>query len=855
MRRPINTVNGTYKDPNLSYSAQDALNVIPMMTEKSGTRTVSQYRQAPGLKPFCRIGTNDGETVTHAGAGRGLRVVDNKLFAVAGRNLWQITASGVSVNYGTIPGVGRVSMAHNQRGLGNELAIDNGQSRYVFNTQTQDLQKVTDEAFPGSFKAVFIDGYIVYVEPQGRYFGHSDLSNALSYNSFDEYEAEGQPDRIVTAHESNRELLIFGQETTEAYVNSPSGSGEAPFVRATNTVIKSGCSARDSVCDVGLYTVYLDHNRTVQVLNGYTPVPISTAVIDSALQSCTKQQIANAYAFALESEGFQIYYLTVPGKFTFGYDFKNKEWHRRSSTGLDWWAVTDVVQWNGRWYALDSRRGDILELRWYDYPFDVQEELVREWVTGTISADQSPIFVNELELLFGCGSQSFTAVSFPDQPIGPQISGEAPGAFVGDAYSYAYTTTPGDSPIARTVLRPGSYIQSGAEQYALPHDGWVWDQSTATISNPAPTDEVVVHLEMRAFDQNGLYADHTDEFPISQEFFLLATGSSSSIGQPCFASTRSVEPESWVGIPQGTGADIQAGMPGWFGGRWMVAANGAARTSTDALASFASTPNTEFTAVNTAPSGGPDGFLCVASGGPTAFAKTAWFENETDGFESYEFATQFPPGTPFRTNGEEIYRLAKYVAGYYWMDSGAGGELVKTESLGGTPLFLVCDRTTSGNIVNFNDIEEFDGALYACCVENAINPRYQLRRSNDGGATWPDKILDFAAAETTYPFQLKAANGVLICISVDSGTAWTSEDDFATARSTGVLSNNNAGKGRYIEFASPYFFIVSGENGGSPGLADRCVTTTTGIEFSEPVALPIKDVMGIATDYVGPDDE
>lgn len=510
MRRPINTVNGTYKDPNLAFSAQDALNVIPMMTEKSGTRTVSQYRQAPGLKPFCRIGTNDGETVTYAGAGRGLRVVDGKMYAVAGRNLWQITSAGVSVNYGTIPGVGRVSMAHNQRGLGNELAIDNGQSRYVFNTQTQGLQKVTDESFPGSIKAVFIDGYIVFVEPQGRYWGHSDLSNALNYNIFDQYEAEGQPDRIVSAHESNRELLIFGQDTTEAYVNNPSGSGEAPFVRATNTVIKSGCSARDSVCDVGPYTVYLDQNRTVQVLNGYTPVPISTSVIDSALQACTKQQIANAYAFAVESEGFQIYYLTVPGKFTFGYDFKNREWHRRSSTGLDWWAVTDVVQWNGSWYALDSRRGDILELRWYDYPFDVQEELVREWVTGTISADQNPIFVNELEVLFGCGGQAYTTVDFPDQPIGPSIAGSPPGGTVGIAYGpYAFTVTPGDAPIARTIILSGS----------IPA-GLTWNRNTATLSG-TPTSTGLYTFTLRTFDTNGLFADLEVEVPVATVMMAL----------------------------------------------------------------------------------------------------------------------------------------------------------------------------------------------------------------------------------------------------------------------------------------------------------------------------------------------
>lgn len=550
MRRPINTVNGTYKDPNRAYSAQDALNVIPMMTEKSGTRTVSQYRQAPGLKPFCRIGQNGGEAgFVAAGAGRGLRVVDGKLYAVAGRNLWQITSAGVSVNYGTIPGVGRVSMAHNQRGLGNELAIDNGQSRYVFNTQTQDLQKVTDESFPGSVKSFFIDGYIGYIEPQGRYWGHSDLSNALVYNAFDVYEAEGQPDRIVSAHVSNREVLIAGQDTIEAYVNSPSGSGEAPFVRATNTVIESGCSARDSFCSVGQFTVYLDQNRTVQVLNGYTPVPISTSVIDSALQSCTKQQIANAYAFAVEAEGFQIYYLTVPGKFTFGYDFKNREWHRRSSTGLDWWAVTDVVQWNGRWYALDSRRGDILELRWRDYPFDVQEELVREWVTGTISADQNQIFIHELELLFGCGGQSYTTVDFPEQPLGPAITGSAPDGTVGVAYSFSYTLTPGDAPISRTLIRSGSLLP-----------GLSWDQSTATISG-TPTASGPISLEFRTYDSAGLYDDHADQVLIQD--VLIAVGDISGAAK----ILRITDSTNWANTPTDLpsitgGVQSSLGIPG-----------------------------------------------------------------------------------------------------------------------------------------------------------------------------------------------------------------------------------------------------------------------------------------------------
>ncbi len=567
MRRPINTVNGTYKDPNLHFSAQDALNVIPMMAEKGGTRTLSKYVDAPGLKPFCRIGVNDGEAFTAAGAGRGARVVDGKLFVVAGRSLWQVTPTGVSINYGTIPGVRRVSMAHNQQGLGNELAIDNGQSRYVYNTQTKVLQKVVDESFPGSVRAFFIDGYIGYVEPQGRYWGHSDLSNALNYNAFDAYEAEGQPDRIVSAHVSHREVLIFGQETIEPYVNSPSGSGEAPFVRASNTVIEYGCSARDSVCSVGPFTVFLDQNRTVQVLNGYTPVPISTSVIDSALQECSKQEIANAYAFALEAEGFQIYYLTVPGRFTFGYDFKNKEWHRRSSTGLDWWAVTDVVQWNGKWYALDSRAGEILELSWRDYPFDVQQELVREWVTGTISADQNPVFVHELELLFGCGGQEYSPVDFPEQPVGPTVSGAAPDGAIGIPWGpYNYTAADGTPPYSFS-LRPGGVLPPGIASLT----------QSGTISAGTPTTIGEYPFTVRATDANGLYADLSDQISIVNP--VLVAGPRVSIGEPSAFVTNN-SGASWSPIPNAS-MTLDAGKAAYSDGVWVLVTSASSRYSSD----------------------------------------------------------------------------------------------------------------------------------------------------------------------------------------------------------------------------------------------------------------------------------
>lgn len=440
--------------------------------------------------------------IEDAGAGRGLRVVDNKLFTVVGTQLYQITTAGVAIPCGKVPGVGRVSMSHNQRGIGNELAIDNGSARYVYNTQTLTMQKVTDTSFPGSIKAFFCDGYLGYIEPQGRSWGHSDLADALNYQAFDTYDAEGQPDRIVSGNVLMREVQIFGQESTELYINSPSGSGAAPFVRASNTVIPYGCSAKDSVVNIGGFTVFLDHNRCVRPLTPGASDPISTSVIESMLQGCTRQQIASACAFSVEAEGFQIYYLTVPGKFTFGFDFKNREWHRRASTGLDWWAVVDAVYWNGKWVVLDSRTAKLYTLDWEEYPFDGQQELVREWTTGVISADQNPIFLNEIELLFGCGGKAYEPIDFPAQPEGPTITGDAPDGTASAAYTYSYTGTPGDAPIARYKL------------FDAPSWLKISSDGTLTATLPVVVDQAY-SFRVRVFDSNGLWSELADSIRVT----------------------------------------------------------------------------------------------------------------------------------------------------------------------------------------------------------------------------------------------------------------------------------------------------------------------------------------------------
>src|SRR5690606_34160020 len=112
--------------------------------------------------------------------------------------LYRIGLDGAATEIGVVPGVGMVSMAHNQVQYGHEVMIANGQSGYVYNTYTGAFGQVTDDGFPGFLVTDFIDGYIAGIEPQGRFWAHSNLRDAKDYNTLDRYDSESAPDKMVS---------------------------------------------------------------------------------------------------------------------------------------------------------------------------------------------------------------------------------------------------------------------------------------------------------------------------------------------------------------------------------------------------------------------------------------------------------------------------------------------------------------------------------------------------------------------------------------------------------------------------------------------------------------------------------
>jgi hypothetical protein len=512
-----------YGDGDRHWSDQDLLNMLAVRAERGGTRTQFKLRQGPGLRPDVQIGT---------GKIRGMRNVEGKLFVVSGAQLYQISPTGVAIPRGTIPGTARVSMSHNQYGGGNQLIVVNGSAGYVYDTTALTLTKITDEGYPGAFIAGYVDQYLAQVEPQGRYWFHSDLADATAYSTLDQYEAEADPDRIVSLHVSHREVLIFGKDTIEPFVNT--GAQTGTFERASNTVIECGCAARFSVAGMDNSVFWLDDKRIVRRLDGYTPIRISNAGIEQALAECTPEAISRAYAFTWEDRGHKVYYLTVPGYFTFGYDLLSGEWHRRSSPGKPTWRLSDLVFWEGRWIGGDAATGRLYELDW-NYCFDGTEELVREWSTGVLTNQQRRIECNELEVLCSVGGELDTVGSFPAQPEGPTISGDPPDGVVGQAYTYRFTATGGTPPYTFSA-RSGT--PPGLEQ-----------ETDGDLTGAFTTAGTYASVVTRVTDATGLWDEITNEIVVRSVTWIIGPLTMDVGGTPTVGYLRTTDPEDWSAAP------------------------------------------------------------------------------------------------------------------------------------------------------------------------------------------------------------------------------------------------------------------------------------------------------------------
>lgn len=518
---PVNILGGCYSDSDRAWSLQDTVNWLPEQAEQSETRTPTQFKTPPGLRPYVQVsGPNASKPV------RGTYNCENKLFAAIGKGLYQITNNGIAIEQGTIPGNTRVTMTHNQISQGNQLVAVNGSSGYVFNTLTQVYEKIVDEGFPGAIWVGFADGYILGVEPGRRFAFNSEPADALNYNTLDRFTSEYKPDLIVTGIVNNNELILLNETSYEFFENT--GATQQPF-RSKRIYGDVGCASRFGAANLDRTVFMFGADGKFYRLEGYNWIRISTRPIEQAIRGLNWSQ---CFTTVWEDAGHSVVRWTFPDGMTWCFDQSTQLWHRMKSLGLDRYRINTSTQLGQNWYCGDFQTGRIWVMDW-DYILEGDDPIESERVTGVLSDNQNLLQVNRVELLFNTGQELTVPVDFPAQPDGPDVTGSYPDGVVGVANSaFPYVASSGTPPYYFSI-RPGNSPAPGIGSMS----------SSGIVPAGTPTTLGSYQHSLRVTDQNGLFKDYIDPYIVNS--MVLALGSPVSPGGT-FGILQVPDPTNWA---------------------------------------------------------------------------------------------------------------------------------------------------------------------------------------------------------------------------------------------------------------------------------------------------------------------
>ena len=261
---------------------------------------------------------------------RGALELNDFLYIVHRGTLYQINNAGVKTALGTLSTTtGRVSLATN----GNTIQIVDGTGYYTYIVSTSTYAVGADADFVPAKTNTWIDGYFITDQAAStdktKWNRYAWSLDGISYNALDFASAEANPDPIVRVYNDNRELILFGQFTTEFHASN--GNLDLPFSR--QSVAEWGLAARETVAKMNNSIIYLAKNRMgktqVIVLNGYTPQAVSNKSMSAIIDSYG--DVSNASAFSFMQSGHPFYIISFP---TVG-----KSWMYDATTNI-WSKVT-----------------------------------------------------------------------------------------------------------------------------------------------------------------------------------------------------------------------------------------------------------------------------------------------------------------------------------------------------------------------------------------------------------------------------------------------------------------------------------------------------------------------------------
>lgn len=360
------------------------------------------------------VGTSTWCQLPFLGPVRGMHMMEGVLYAVCGPRLYIIDSQAniTLVSGAAITGSQRVYMADNSQCLV-IVAPENGNG-YTYTLQGNAVQDITDTFYTGlnALNCAFIDSYIVFLQQNGRGFFNDDGqiisgTGPITFTSTAQFLREFGTDPFIGMGILNRVVFMFGQLTSEAYIDTGVGTTGTPFTSSPQNFLELGCANGNTVAKQNQTIIWVANDLTVRIINNTAYAQrISTHMIEAILQT---GPVSDAYALSFSISGHLFYVLTLPsaGR-TLVYDFITSQWHEMSSYGLGYWRPFCSVNAYGMQLVGDSQStGMIGELDPTVYS-EFGQPLIATWIHQPIYMDHKRIRHKRLEIILGTGEAPLT---------------------------------------------------------------------------------------------------------------------------------------------------------------------------------------------------------------------------------------------------------------------------------------------------------------------------------------------------------------------------------------------------------------------------------------------------------------
>ena len=332
MRIPFGTQS--YQHTSLPLSAQRMVNCY-LEPAPPQAKTLAAVVASFGV---------DTETTVGAGPYRGALLARSTLYVLSGTELYRVDRTFTATLLGSVPGAAFCFLAGDET---NVLVVDPGtHAGYYWNGSI--VQRVTDPDWPGASWLGYLDGYFVIIQPGTGKFYITAYRNPASIDALDFASAERYPDDLVTGIVDHGELILFGTESGEVFYDS--GDATFPLSKVSSGDFEIGCTAPRGPAKIDNTVFFPGSDGKVYRLNGYTPIAISTPVVEQAIERATDRDFVG---FAWKEPGHAFYGLKGDG-FAFIYDISTQLWYEKESYGLNAWRWEFILRAYDKWIVGDA---------------------------------------------------------------------------------------------------------------------------------------------------------------------------------------------------------------------------------------------------------------------------------------------------------------------------------------------------------------------------------------------------------------------------------------------------------------------------------------------------------------------